>query len=120
MYTVCVVHTGDDMDKMFEQIKAGACTPARWPSSHRRHPLTLRCLLPLTLRCLLPCSRAYQTGKYEFRMPQWKNVSEEAKKVVSRMLVVNPDRRATIDELLRDPWLASKHKEGEANLKGKQ
>ena len=51
-------------------------------------------------------------------MPQWKNVSEEAKKVVSRMLVVNPDRRATIDELLRDPWLASKHKEGEANLKG--
>ena len=51
-------------------------------------------------------------------MPQWKNVSEAAKKVVSRMLVVNPDRRATIDELLRDPWLASKHKEGEANLKG--
>ena len=79
VHVLCLWCTGDDMDKMFEQIKA---------------------------------------GKYEFRMPQWKNVSEEAKKVVSRMLVVNPDRRATIDELLRDPWLASKHKEGEANLKG--
>ena len=59
---------GDDMDKMFEQIKAGMCL----------------CAVLVCVRCLcvcVPCALfllliipSLHTGRYEFRMPQWKNV----------------------------------------------
>ena len=45
-------------------------------------------------------------GKYEFIKPYWDPVSEQAKNFVRRMLVVEPKKRPTCEELLEDPWLA--------------
>ncbi|OQS05394.1 hypothetical protein THRCLA_02460 [Thraustotheca clavata] len=44
-------------------------------------------------------------GAFEFDSPYWDDVSVEAKQFVSRMLVVDPKKRATVDELLSDPWI---------------
>lgn len=45
-------------------------------------------------------------GQYEFLKPYWDPISDEAKAFVKRMLVVDPKARATVDQLLADPWLA--------------
>lgn len=37
---------------------------------------------------------------------RWKTVSGEAKRLVGRLLVANPEERIKIDELLQHPWLA--------------
>jgi len=42
---------------------------------------------------------------YEFYENEWKGVSEQAKDVVRRLLVVDPKERMTMEELLAHPWL---------------
>jgi len=50
---------------------------------------------------------AIQKGKYEFKPPSvWAPVSNGAKAIIKRMLVVDPRKRASIDDLLGDDWLA--------------
>ena len=44
--------------------------------------------------------------KYSFIKPHWDPISESAKDFIRRMLVVDPKQRASIDELLKHPWLA--------------
>ncbi|ETW10417.1 CAMK/CAMK1 protein kinase [Aphanomyces invadans] len=44
-------------------------------------------------------------GQYQFHSPYWDDVSPEAQRFVSRMLVVDPKKRATAEELLADPWM---------------
>ena len=44
-------------------------------------------------------------GQYEFLKPYWDPISDAAKAFVRRMLVVDPTKRATCEELLNDPWL---------------
>ncbi|KAH9193936.1 hypothetical protein AeNC1_004088 [Aphanomyces euteiches] len=44
-------------------------------------------------------------GSYQFHSPYWDDVSPEAQRFVSRMLVVDPKQRATTEELLADPWI---------------
>ena len=56
-----------------------------------------------------------KAGDFAFLMPQWEPISQGARDVVSRMLVVDPRKRARIDELLRDPWLAPKAADAPAN-----
>ena len=46
-----------------------------------------------------------KVGDFKFRPPYWNPITSEAKAMISRMLVVDPHKRATIDELLRDDWL---------------
>jgi len=46
-----------------------------------------------------------KNGKYEFLKPYWDPISDAAKDFVRRMLVVDPAKRATCDELMKDPWL---------------
>ncbi|CAF3575688.1 unnamed protein product [Rotaria socialis] len=46
-----------------------------------------------------------KAGEYQFPKAEWKNVSEEAKTVIRKMLTVDPATRATIDWILRCPWL---------------
>ena len=46
-----------------------------------------------------------KAGDYSYPDEQWAVVSSEAKAFIDRMLVVDPTKRATIDELLKHPWL---------------
>merc|ERR1719398_388955 len=46
-------------------------------------------------------------GQYQFLKPYWDPISDQAKDVVRKMLIVDPRKRATIDELLQHPWLAA-------------
>jgi len=51
--------------------------------------------------------RAITQGKYTFPSPYWDGVSEDAKDLLRRILVVNPLLRATEEEVLSHPWIAS-------------
>ena len=44
-------------------------------------------------------------GQYEFLKPYWDPISQGAKDFVKRMLIVDPAKRATVDQLMADPWL---------------
>lgn len=44
-------------------------------------------------------------AKYEFFENEWKNISAEAKDIISRLLVVDPAKRLTMAELLEHAWV---------------
>lgn len=44
-------------------------------------------------------------GQYRFIPSQWKNVSNEAKDLVKKLLVVDPQKRLSVEEALEHPWL---------------
>jgi len=44
-------------------------------------------------------------AKYEFFENEWKNVSADAKDVITRLLVVDPAKRLTMPQLLEHPWV---------------
>lgn len=46
-----------------------------------------------------------QTADYSFPEEEWQNSTEEAKDFIRKMLVVDPDKRATPEQLLVDPWI---------------
>jgi serine/threonine protein kinase len=50
-------------------------------------------------------------GKVSFDPLYWTNISRHAKAFISKMLVVNPKHRASIQELLQDEWIVSKKDE---------
>ena len=44
-------------------------------------------------------------GDYEFLSPYWDNVSNEAKDLISKLLVVNHNERFSAEEVLLHPWV---------------
>ena len=46
-----------------------------------------------------------RTGRIVFHERYWKDVSRDAKDFILRLLHPDPDRRATSEDALRDPWL---------------
>merc|ERR1711918_138258 len=44
-------------------------------------------------------------AKYEFFENEWKGISEEAKDLVRRLLVVDPLQRLKMEDMLEHPWL---------------
>ena len=44
-------------------------------------------------------------GRYSMPSPYWDNVSNEAKDLVQRLLVVEPSQRLTASEALKHPWI---------------
>ena len=44
-------------------------------------------------------------GRYSFPSPYWDQISNEAKEIISNLLVVNPLSRWNCDSLLRNPWI---------------
>lgn len=44
------------------------------------------------------------SGKFGFQHRTWKSISNEAKDLISRFLVLNPAKRITIRQALRHPW----------------
>lgn len=45
------------------------------------------------------------TADYVFLEPWWDEVSDEAKDLITKMLVIDPEERITIDEIREHPWL---------------
>jgi len=44
-------------------------------------------------------------AKYEFYEHEWKDVSDSAKDLIKKLLVVDPAQRLTMEQLLAHPWL---------------
>ncbi|XP_043724575.1 calcium and calcium/calmodulin-dependent serine/threonine-protein kinase-like [Telopea speciosissima] len=49
--------------------------------------------------------RLILTGEFSFDEYSWKNISPSAKQLISSLLVVDPSRRPTAQELLLHPWV---------------
>jgi mitogen-activated protein kinase-activated protein kinase 2 len=47
-----------------------------------------------------------RAGQYEFPNPEWQNVSTAAKELIKAMLNVEPEKRITIDQVMRNSWIA--------------
>jgi len=43
-------------------------------------------------------------GKYEFDVPEWQGVTQEAKDLVQKLMTINPKERLTIQQVLNHPW----------------
>lgn len=46
-------------------------------------------------------------GAYQFTPPYWDGISQSAKDLVSKLLEVNPRKRAGANEVLKHPWLTN-------------
>jgi len=44
-------------------------------------------------------------GRFDFPDPEWSEVSDLAKGFIKKILVVDPEKRATAEQCLEDPWL---------------
>lgn len=44
-------------------------------------------------------------GEYTFLAPWWDDISPEAKDLVSQLLMVDPERRFTIEQFMKHPWI---------------
>jgi len=47
-----------------------------------------------------------RSGQYEFPFPEWKNVSNDAKELIKGCLKTNPEERLTIDQVIKNKWIA--------------
>lgn len=45
-------------------------------------------------------------GQYTFPNPEWQNVSQDAKDLISGMLNIDPVKRLNIDQVMRNKWIA--------------
>ena len=55
-------------------------------------------------------------GEYNFDAPAWKDISNEAKDFIRKLLVVNPNDRITADEIRIHPWITGDYKKVSGNL----
>jgi len=44
-------------------------------------------------------------ARYDFPSPWWDNISKEAKELIGKMLTIDPKKRITAEEVLKDPWI---------------
>ena len=51
--------------------------------------------------------RQVAEGKYKFHNKYWRDISLEAKDLITKMLQVNPDDRCSLEEALESPWFDS-------------
>lgn len=47
-----------------------------------------------------------RTGQYDFPSPEWSNVSNDAKELIKGMLSVDPNKRLTIEGVIRNNWIS--------------
>lgn len=47
-----------------------------------------------------------RTGQYDFPSPEWSNVSNDAIELIKGMLSVDPNKRLSIEEVIRNRWIA--------------
>ncbi|GBG24648.1 Protein kinase, putative [Hondaea fermentalgiana] len=51
--------------------------------------------------------RSIKSGKYVFDSPYWDEVSDAAKDVVRKLLVLDQDKRLSAKQVLEEPWVAN-------------
>ncbi|KAF7564087.1 hypothetical protein G7046_g15 [Stylonectria norvegica] len=51
-------------------------------------------------------SQQIKTGRFDYPSPYWDSVGDPALDLIDSMLIVDPERRFTIDQCLAHPWLA--------------
>lgn len=44
-------------------------------------------------------------GKYTFASPYWDRISESAKDLIRHLLIVEPKKRYSSEEILQHPWI---------------
>ena len=54
-------------------------------------------------------------GEYEFLRPYWDPISEDAKDLIRKMLIVDPKKRITCAEAMQHKWLKAETAKLEAN-----
>ena len=47
-----------------------------------------------------------RSGQYEFPNPEWENVSKDAKDLIRGMLKTDPHQRLSIDDVIKNTWIA--------------
>merc|ERR1711997_900604 len=47
-----------------------------------------------------------RSGQYEFPKPEWDKVSQDAKGLIRGMLNTDPQKRLTIDDVIKHKWIA--------------
>lgn len=52
-------------------------------------------------------------GKYEFKNPEWGNITEEGKDLIKKLLVLDPKKRLSSQEALKHPWFQMKNNKHE-------
>lgn len=52
-------------------------------------------------------------GQYSFLSPWWDPISDSAKDLISHLLCVDPDKRYTIHQFFRHPWITQEEKANE-------
>ena len=57
-----------------------------------------------------------RAGTFQFDSPYWDGVSDAAKDVISKLLVVDPKHRISIEEFLELPWVAQESDEDEKDI----
>ena len=55
-------------------------------------------------------------GHYNFDAPAWQQISNEAKDLINRLLVVEPDNRISPEEIRNHPWITGDYKKVCSNL----
>lgn len=50
--------------------------------------------------------RRIRSGQYEFPNPEWENVSKDAKDLIRGMLKTDPHQRLSIDDVIKNKWIA--------------
>jgi phosphorylase kinase gamma subunit len=53
---------------------------------------------------LLKCNVCLFAGKYSFTSPEWADVTDQAKDLIRKLLVVNPEERLTVGQALHHPF----------------
>jgi serine/threonine protein kinase len=43
---------------------------------------------------------------FSFPSPEWDNVSDEAKELITSILQIDPSKRPTAEEITRHPWFS--------------
>ncbi|XP_054744750.1 ovarian-specific serine/threonine-protein kinase Lok [Anastrepha obliqua] len=52
-----------------------------------------------------PVSEQIKHGRFRFNHPSWRKVSQRATTLIKEILIVDPKRRPTIDDVLKSSWL---------------
>lgn len=68
-------------------------------------PTSLSGTLPFSDDYGSPACEQIKKGHFRFNHPSWKQVSQRATSLIKNMLIVDPQRRPTIDDVLQSSWL---------------